>query len=106
MNVIMPTAMTTMHTDPTLSSNSAATAAKAKEVLACLLQDNDPADLRSNMNAIIFAATEKSNCSEDPDSNLVEYWKKFFDGYEYKEQQKEDIATAMSTILDVSEIAS
>uniref|UniRef100_A0A7S4S0L9 Uncharacterized protein n=1 Tax=Ditylum brightwellii TaxID=49249 RepID=A0A7S4S0L9_9STRA len=39
MNVIMPTAMVTMHTDPNLSSSSAKTAKRGKVILSTLLQD-------------------------------------------------------------------
>lgn len=55
MNVVMPTAMTSMHTDPELSNNAAKTAKRGIRVLK-YLQDKDDS-VKTNCDAIRAVAT-------------------------------------------------
>ena len=55
MNVVMPTAMTSMHTDPELSNNAAKTAKRGIRVLK-YLQDKDDS-VKTNCDAIRVVAT-------------------------------------------------
>ena len=55
MNVVMPTAMTSMHTDPELSKNAAQTAYRGIRVLK-YLQDKDDS-VKTNCDAIRAVAT-------------------------------------------------
>ena len=55
MNVVMPTAMTSMHTDPEMSNNAALTAKRGTRVLKHL-QDKDDS-VKTNCDAIRAVAT-------------------------------------------------
>ena len=55
MNVVMPTAMTSMHTDPEMSNNAAKTAKRGTRVLKHL-QDKDDS-VKTNCDAIRAVAT-------------------------------------------------
>lgn len=65
MNVVMPTAMTSMHTDPELSSNAARTARRGMRVLKWLKDKDD--SVKTNCQAILAAATGNSmiDCDEE-----------------------------------------
>jgi len=54
MNVVMPTAMTTMHNDPELASSSSMTAKRGIQVLQALI---DREDVLLNIQAILSVAT-------------------------------------------------
>jgi len=55
MNVVMPTAMTSMHSDPALSNNAALTAQRGTRILK-YLQDKDDS-VKTNCDAISAVAT-------------------------------------------------
>ena len=55
MNVVMPTAMTSMHTDPELSNNAAQTAKRGIRVLKYLQDKKD--SVKTNCDAIRAVAT-------------------------------------------------
>lgn len=75
MNVVMPTAMTTMHTDATLSASSAITAQRAKRIIKALIKDN-PA-MSENCAAIVTAALAESTMETNND-DLVNVSEKEF----------------------------
>lgn len=93
MNVIMPTAMSTMHTDKILQESSAKTALRGIKVLNYLatIYHNE---VKSICHAILAAA------SADASSDEIQaaYWKKFFVSYGYQDQQKQDISSAFLSI--------
>lgn len=66
MNVVMPTAMSSMHTDPELSANAARTARRGIRVLKYLQDKNE--SVKTNCDAIRAAAaggdTSTENCEE------------------------------------------
>jgi hypothetical protein len=92
MNVIMPTAMSSMHTDAGLQQASAKTARRGIIVLK-YLATLAPEEVKPTVGAILLAATD----AESADPNVA-YWKKFFTNYGYEEQQLKDISTAIGTI--------
>jgi len=96
MNVVMPTAMSSMHTDPELSANAARTARRGIRVLKYLQDKNE--SVKTNCDAIraVAAGDDTENC--DRDEERVEYWTKFFENYGYGEKEKEGIAQAMETL--------
>lgn len=99
MNVVMPTAMSSIHQDAELKECASKTAANGKKILR-LLKDND--DVIGNCRAItsvcrgLSSSEEGGGSSGGDDHYLVEYWEKFFVNYKYKDEQKNDIAVAMS----------
>mmetsp|Transcript_11976 Transcript_11976/g.17730 ORF Transcript_11976/g.17730 Transcript_11976/m.17730 type:complete len:270 (-) Transcript_11976:34-843(-) len=118
MNVIMPTAMVTMHTDPNLSSSSAKTAKRGKVILSTLLQDEADGEkddflVLDNCLAMLEAADAAINTMEvemddddddddegdDVDEELVKYWQDFYVKWGYKETQLNDIITTISEVL-------
>ena len=92
MNVIMPTAMKTMHTDPELQQASAKTAARGITVFRHLGQSEK---YQAQVNAVVEAILSVSG---NVDSAEVEYWKEFFVKWGYEEQQSKDILEAMKSI--------
>lgn len=102
MNVIMPTAMISMHQDPEQSASSARTAERGLTVLNSVQQYN--AAFAKNLSAIRQVAQQKittggnSATSKEEDS-LVQQWSDFFDKWGYQERQAADIAKAMDTLL-------
>ena len=92
MNVVMPTAMITMHQDAELSDQSRTTAERG---LAVLLALSDKALVQRNVRAIAAVAEGRV----DADIELVEYWTTFFEKWGYQELQKRDIAQAMKALL-------
>jgi hypothetical protein len=93
MNVIMPTAMSSMHTDPELQQSSAKTAKRGIIVLK-YLATLAPEEVKPTVEAILLAATAGAE-STDPN---VAYWKKFYTNYGYEEQQLKDISSAIGSI--------
>lgn len=65
MNVVMPTAMTSMHTDPELADNAAQTAKRGIRVLKYLQDKED--SVKTNCDAIRAVATGDGadNCVEE-----------------------------------------
>mmetsp|Transcript_24990 Transcript_24990/g.69144 ORF Transcript_24990/g.69144 Transcript_24990/m.69144 type:complete len:245 (-) Transcript_24990:2654-3388(-) len=94
MNVVMPTAMITMHKDADLSAQSQITAERGLRVLQCLLSDLDSDVTRRNCQAILSVATK-----EEGGEDLVSYWQDFFEKWGYQDLQKRDIAQAMRVAL-------
>lgn len=94
MNVIMPTAMVTMHTDSRLSESSSKTAARGAKFLMTL---KDNAEVQRNMKAIYAVATGDSSSD---DQGKIEYWQDFFKKWGYAEQQSKDIAAAARNVID------
>eukprot|EP00529_Nitzschia_sp_RCC80_P026308 CAMPEP_0113470958 /NCGR_PEP_ID=MMETSP0014_2-20120614/16725_1 /TAXON_ID=2857 /ORGANISM="Nitzschia sp." /LENGTH=344 /DNA_ID=CAMNT_0000363567 /DNA_START=85 /DNA_END=1119 /DNA_ORIENTATION=- /assembly_acc=CAM_ASM_000159 len=119
MNVVMPTAMVTMHTDRELSNSSARTSQRGMGLLRTVLEqerNDDSADgwgVETNLRGIIQAATssiendeeETKNLQpphEEVDERLVNYWNKFFDNYGYQKEQRDGIADAANKILTMN----
>ena len=65
MNVVMPTAMSSMHTDPELSANAARTARRGIRVLKYLQDKNE--SVKTNCDAIraVAAGDDAENCDEE-----------------------------------------
>eukprot|EP00978_Attheya_sp_CCMP212_P002303 scaffold4746_cov53-Attheya_sp.AAC.1 len=119
MNVIMPTAMTTLHTDPALSEQSRRTSERATQILLHLgrrererrtksFSDNthNSGKIQTQCRAIWAAASQSQqndNKTNDYDvatvTDAISYWNKFFDNYGYQEQQRSDISDKMQSIL-------
>lgn len=93
-NVIMPTAMSTLHTDPELQSYSALTAKRGVRILSILSKCQNKL-VETDRQAIIKASSGTVDGEEDSNNGRVQYWEKFFETFEYGEQQKQDIADTM-----------
>ena len=123
MNVVMPTAMQSVHKDAELKECASKTASSGKKILR-LLKGSD--DVTSNCKAILRVCQGVDELSkEERTDDLVEvslwctalheilihcctsfrqigvfsifqFWEKFFVNYKYEEQQKNDIALAVS----------
>ena len=124
MNVVMPTAMVTMHTDRELSNSSARTAQRGIGLLRTVLEQErksgeDDWSVETNLVAILHAAADTSDRDStiaegggeakdlQPSSEevgydkLVNYWKKFFENYGYQKEQLDGIANAAKQILTI-----
>jgi hypothetical protein len=104
MNVVMPTATSSMNTDPALSAASQKTAERGLKVLKSLLKESDAA--KDHCKAIYCAAVAKlkenehhANTLDIFDAERVKYWRLFFEKYEYKEQQLNDIRAIFSELV-------
>ena len=99
MNVVMPTAMVSMHTDPDLSTASKLTSIRGTKLLKSTMKCSSL--IEDNLNALLEAATittEETSLSLSS-SSLVDYWNEFYDKWGYEDRQKEDIATTMKELL-------
>ena len=97
MNVIMPTAMTSMHTDPDLQKNSSMTAERGIKILNIL---KDHPDTPMHCKAIYDVATTSiENGDAKQDDSLVMYWIEFFKSWGYEQKQREDIARVIKRFL-------
>lgn len=96
MNVVMPIAMITMHTDPALSEASRLTAARGIRLLGSVVNGS----ILENLQAIASAANASSDSASD--DKLVTYWTEFFAKWGYEEAQKKDIAAAVEELLSKS----
>lgn len=94
MNVIMPTAMSTMHNDGTLRKNSSRTADRAVSILKYLAKLY-PEQVKSTCEAIM-AATRDTESPRGGEQAL--YWREFFSNYQYEDQQRKDIFSAFASI--------
>jgi hypothetical protein len=94
MNVIMPTAMVSMHESQELAAQSMKTAARAIEVLAAL---KARPSVEAQCEAILSVAMGES---VKTDSDRINYWNEFFDKWGYKDVQKRDIAKAIRSVLN------
>eukprot|EP00970_Alexandrium_tamarense_P001142 scaffold117_cov188-Alexandrium_tamarense.AAC.2 len=90
MNVIMPTAMSSLHTDPELRECASKTADNGKKILRLIRHDND---VVSNCKAISSVCTGET---DGGDEVLTKYWRQFFDNYKYGDEQREGIAKAVA----------
>lgn len=125
MNVVMPTATSSMHKDPALSEASSKTAARGLLVLKALLENDSM--VKENCKAIYAAASLNRESNDDGvDRKLVEvracrvscreknlrlintmlltrislqYWTEFFSKYGYKERQLSDIAQTFEQLV-------
>lgn len=95
MNVIMPTAMKTMHEDEALAQSSAQTAQRGIKVLKVLM---DKPAMKKQCEAIYKVSVGSNNDDDDKD---IKYWTEFFEKWGYKQQQREDIETTMAEILSL-----
>lgn len=93
MNVIMPTAMSTMHNDRTLRQNSSKTADRAVFILKYLAKLY-PEQVKSTCEAIMAATRD----TESPLGEQALYWREFFSNYQYEDQQRKDILSAFASI--------
>lgn len=99
MNVIMPTAMSTMHTDPELQNNSLMTAERAIKVLQVLKEHPEATKhciIIHKLASSQFSLEENNVDEYDP---LATYWFKFMENYGYEEQQRQDIATTIQRFV-------
>jgi hypothetical protein len=105
MNVIMPTAMVTMHQDAEQSANSARTAQRGLALLQAVQQHNSA--FVKNLSAIRQVARQvQGNCdndsttgSNDSEGALIQKWTDFFEKWGYQQQQAADIEKAMDKLL-------
>lgn len=103
MNVIMPTAVVTMHEDAKNSANSARTARRGLTLLQAVKEES-PA-FAQNLKAIQTVAQRRNSSGntqqskKDDDDALVKTWNDFFDKWGYQEQQAKDIEEAMNKLL-------
>ena len=97
MNVVMPTAMSTMHQDPDLQSSAELTARRGSRILSFLAKNDHDSLVAINCNAII-EATSVSNLNDTTPNERVEYWVNFFNNYGYETQQRQDIMKAIKNI--------
>lgn len=88
MNVIMPTAMTSIHEDPELKSCASKTADNGLKILRLLKGESD---VVSNCKAIYQVASDQVEGGDDS----IEYWNKFFINYKYGPEQKADISSVI-----------
>jgi len=98
MNVIMPTAMITMHEDEELSMQSQTTAERGLRVLQTLLSRGNTAQQCKAILAVAKGNID-GKIDDDVDVGLVEFWIEFFDKWGYKELQKRDIEQAMISLF-------
>lgn len=92
MNLIMPTAMVTMHKDPELSEQSRITAERGLLILQALQEMQATQELVKNEYKAIIAAVTGD---ESTDSSKKEFWRNFFDRWGYGDTQRTDIANAL-----------
>jgi hypothetical protein len=92
-NVIMPTAMSSMHSDDSLRNSSSITASRGKTVLS-YLKELYPDDV-TKVCEDILAAISTENINNDENLN---YWRTFFKANGYQEKQLQDIATALQSL--------
>jgi len=100
MNVIMPTAMTTVHTDPVQQEASRVTAQRGQRLLQFLATVH-PTQVQSNRLAMLEAANPSDESSENApsaDPGLVKYWKEFYAKWGYQATQLGDITKAIKAI--------
>ena len=88
MNVVMPTAMVSMHTDPDLSTASKLTSIRGTKLLKSTMKCSSL--IEDNLNALLEAATittEETSLSLSS-SSLVDYWNEFYDKWGIRRSPK------------------
>ena len=105
MNVIMPTAMTTMHADADNQEASRLTADRGLRVLqhlATLHPDKVNEQCEAMLEAIKVVGKEETEGDDTEDGGvdpeLVAYWQKFYGKWGYETTQLDDIATAIRQV--------
>ncbi|KAL7552030.1 hypothetical protein ACHAWF_015241 [Thalassiosira exigua] len=91
MNVVMPTAMTSVHRDEDLKECASKTASNGKKILRLLKESDDVAQNCREISNVCKGEFDGSDLN-----NSLQYWKKFFENYKYGGQQKDDISLAIS----------
>merc|ERR1712071_171809 len=97
MNVIMPTAMSSLHTDPELQSSAALTANRGVRILS-LLSGFQKELVEINRKASIKATSVIIDDDDNIDDERVQYWEKFYKKCGYGDKQKQDIAETMKAL--------
>jgi hypothetical protein len=92
-NVIMPTAMSSMHKESSLRNSSLITARRGTTVLN-YLKEVYPDYIKRTCQDILVAI-EDENISSDVNVN---YWRTFFKAYGYQEKQLQDIAATLVSL--------
>eukprot|EP00525_Craspedostauros_australis_P012434 CAMPEP_0198112458 /NCGR_PEP_ID=MMETSP1442-20131203/4306_1 /TAXON_ID= /ORGANISM="Craspedostauros australis, Strain CCMP3328" /LENGTH=249 /DNA_ID=CAMNT_0043769231 /DNA_START=33 /DNA_END=782 /DNA_ORIENTATION=+ len=98
MNVVMPTAMKTMHEDEELQVQSSITANRGIKILANLATLD--AMVKVNCDAILAVAEMEADAATTDDGK-IKYWIDFFNKWGYKDAQKNDIAAAIKEVLSM-----
>jgi hypothetical protein len=92
MNLIMPTAMVTMHHDPELSNQSRITAERGLLILQALKEMPLTQELViKEYEAILAALTGEAHAN----SSKLEFWMQFFERWGYGDKQRTDITEAL-----------
>lgn len=94
MNVIMPTAMSSIHQDPELRECASKTANNGLKILRLVKDD----EIVTNHCSAIRDVCNNNNGTQG-DAELIEYWTKFFSNYKYQEEQRKDIAAAIDEFI-------
>ena len=97
MNVVMPTAMTTMHTDPEQQNASRLTAERGLRILQHL-NTLCESKVKENCDAMLVAAAQDA-ADNDDDDGLVDYWRRFYANWGYQETQLQDIVKAIKKVV-------
>mmetsp|Transcript_29014 Transcript_29014/g.31207 ORF Transcript_29014/g.31207 Transcript_29014/m.31207 type:complete len:325 (+) Transcript_29014:10-984(+) len=106
MNVVMPTAMISMHKDKNLSVASKVTSIRGTRLLKSAMKFSP--SIETNVHALLEATAVATTTAtqSSSSSSLIDYWNDFYEKWGYKDKQKEDIATAMKEILSSSSSSS
>jgi hypothetical protein len=92
MNLIMPTAMVTMHQDPELSNQSRITAERGLLILQSLSEIPVTQELvEKEYEAILAALTGEAYSN----TSKLMFWTQFFERWGYGDEQRKDITEAL-----------
>jgi hypothetical protein len=100
MNVVMPTAMITMHKNDELSQQSKLTASRALNLIKNVLlqsEEKKKAAIMEKCDAILAVAQDET--TDDSDEAEVVFWTDFFQKWGYEQTQKSDIAAAVQKLI-------
>ena len=99
MNVIMPTAMQTLHQTAELQQQSKRTARRAMCIIQALLLDQELAEGVMEHCRTVRAVAASTSQVVDKQYTLFEYWQDFFEKWGYGSRQRKDIVDAMNQLL-------
>jgi hypothetical protein len=102
MNVVMPTAMITMHKNDELSQQSKHTASRALNLIKNVYlksEEKTKAAIMKKCDAILTVARDEATSKSD--ELEVIYWKDFFQKWVYEQAQKTDIAAAVQQVTQL-----
>jgi hypothetical protein len=102
MNVVMPTAMITMHKNDELLQQSKRTASRALNLIKNVYsksEEKTKASIMKKCDAILTVARDETNCKSD--ELEVTYWKDFFQKWGYEQAQKTDIVAAVQEVTQL-----